>query len=286
MNHPTASEPSWLARNEFLIRRLHSLCGLVPVGAYMVVHLITNASILDSAASFQINVYRIHSLGRILPVIEWGFIFTPILFHAILGVAIIQGGLPNSAIYRTSSNLRYSLQRISGMIAFIFIVWHVFHMHGWFHSPTWLKNVADPLGGANFRPYNAASSLAIALQGMIITALYVIGVLSCVFHLANGVWTMGITWGVWISPAAQRRANFVCGAFGIGLSVVSMSALYGAKSVDIGEALKSEDKMYEAKVAADEVNPVLGEKKKWKAVKESELEQLYPIDSPKKTELK
>ena len=284
MNDLTTSEPSWLARHEFLIRRLHSLCGLIPVGAYMVVHLITNASILESASTFQANVYRIHSLGRLLPIVEWGFIFTPILFHAILGVVIIRGGLPNSGTYRTSSNLRYSLQRITGIIAFLFIVWHVFHMHGWFHSAGWITNVADPLNGANFRPYNAASSVAVALQGTIITLLYVIGVLSCVFHLANGMWTMGITWGVWITPAAQRRADYVCGAFGIGLAIISMSALYGAKDVNVGDALRSEDKMYKAKVAADEVNPKVGEKKKWSAEREAELEQKYPVTPPEESD--
>ena len=40
--------PSFLARHEFLIRRLHSLLGLVPVGAFMCVHLIVNASVLES----------------------------------------------------------------------------------------------------------------------------------------------------------------------------------------------------------------------------------------------
>ena len=31
------------------------------------------------------------------------------------------------------------------------------------------------------------------MQETIVPVLYTVGVLSCVFHLANGVWTMGIT---------------------------------------------------------------------------------------------
>ena len=58
------SQPSFLVRNEFLIRRLHSFRGLIPVGAYMVIHLLTNASVLDSPATFQRTVYTIHSLGK------------------------------------------------------------------------------------------------------------------------------------------------------------------------------------------------------------------------------
>ncbi|HEV7221208.1 MAG TPA: hypothetical protein VGN42_00805, partial [Pirellulales bacterium] len=61
---PPTSQPGYfLGRHEFLIRRLHSLSGLVPVGAYMCVHLLTNASVLAGAGTFQDQVDTIHSLG-------------------------------------------------------------------------------------------------------------------------------------------------------------------------------------------------------------------------------
>jgi succinate dehydrogenase cytochrome b subunit len=245
---------SFFARHEFLIRRLHSLSGLIPVGAYMVVHLATNASVLESAGTFQSNVYSIHSLGRLLPFVEWTFIFLPILFHAIVGVAIVVGMVPNTTAYPYLANRRYTLQRWTGMIAFAFIAWHVFQMHGWFHFDAWLKHVAEPLGGAEFRPFNAASSAGIALQSPVVLVLYVIGVLACVYHLANGLWTMGITWGVWTSPAAQGRALKVCAAFGVLLAVVSMGALYGMWRVghgqELSEAIEVENRMYEHRVEA------------------------------------
>ncbi len=248
---------SFLARHDFLIRRLHSLSGLVPVGAYMVIHLLTNASVLDSPATFQRAVYQIHSLGALLPVIEWTFIFLPLIFHALIGVVIIRGGLPNNSAYNYPSNIRYTLQRGTGMIAFLFIFWHVFHMHGWFHFDAWLR-VAEPLGGAQFKPYNAASTLGAAMQaggwaGVVVPALYAVGVLSCVYHLANGIWTMGITWGVWVSPAAQRRANWVCAALGLLLAAVSIAALAGALGVDRHAARQVEDRMYQAKTESGEI---------------------------------
>ena len=252
----------WLQRHEFLIRRLHSLSGLIPVGAYMCVHLVTNASINNGPATYQRAVYQIHSLGRLLPVVEWGFIFLPILFHAVFGVVIVAGGLPNTANYPYKNNVRYTLQRATGMIAFFFIVYHVFHMHGWFHFDAWVENVAKPLGGAQFAPYNAASSLGTALSGWIVRALYLIGVLSCVYHLANGLWTMGITWGVWTTPAAQARANIVCAIFGIGLAVVSLGAWFGAMTVDSGKARTIEDKMYNARIEAGELDPAEAEHKR------------------------
>ncbi len=164
MDTATTSQ-SFLARHEFLIRRLHSLCGLIPVGAFMIVHLTVNASVLNSPGTFQRFVYQIHSLGKILPLVEWAFIFAPILFHGILGVVIIRGGLSNAGRYPYANNIRYTLQRASGVIALLFIVWHVFHMHGWFHFDAWLQNVVEPLGGAQFKPYSAASTAALAMQG-------------------------------------------------------------------------------------------------------------------------
>ncbi|HEY6564986.1 MAG TPA: succinate dehydrogenase cytochrome b558 subunit, partial [Pirellulaceae bacterium] len=232
---PSATESFWV-RNEFLIRRLHSLCGLVPVGAFMTVHLLTNASVNAGSAAFQKNVYMIHGLGPLLPIVEWVFIFIPLMFHAILGVVIIRGGVPNTQNYPYRGNIRYTLQRVTGMIAFAFIMWHVFHMHGWFHGERWLA-VARRFLGAQFAPYNATSTAGAAMQASIlIPILYSVGVLSSVFHFANGIWTMGITWGVWISPAAQQRASYVCGAFGVFLAAVGLSAVVGFQRVDVDES--------------------------------------------------
>jgi len=246
---------SFLARNEFLIRRLHSLSGLIPVGAYMCVHLTTNSSILMSSQKFQQLVYQIHSLGPALPFVEWAFIFLPLIFHAVVGVVIVKGGYTNSN-YSHSGNYRYMLQRATGMIAFFFIFWHVFHMHGWFHNDWWMDTVATPLGGAQFKPYSAPSTAADALSNPIMLILYAVGVLSCVFHLANGLWTMGITWGLWISPAAQKRANYLSIAFGIGLTFISMGALFGFGTMSDeakAQAREVEERIFQEKVASGEV---------------------------------
>jgi succinate dehydrogenase / fumarate reductase cytochrome b subunit len=253
-----SSRQSFLARNDFLIRRLHSLCGLIPVGAYMVVHLVVNASVINGAATFQNNVLNIHKLGALLPLVEWTFIFIPILFHMIFGFVIIAGGMPNPHNYPYAANYRYTLQRATGMIAAVFITLHVFHMHGWIHNESWLHRVVEPLGGAQFRAYNATSTAGMALQNVVVLALYAIGITACVYHLANGIWTMGITWGVWTSPRAQRRASYVCTGFGILLMVVSATALFGMRAaVDdpakLREVRAQEDLMIQTKIATGDV---------------------------------
>ncbi len=265
---------SFLARHEFLLRRLHSLSGVIPVGAYMCVHLGVNSLASVSVPMFNRAVEQIHSLGPVLPIIEWTFIFLPIIYHALYGVLIIRTGQSNSAAYRYGGNVRYTLQRITGMLAMLFIAWHVFHMHGWFHFEPW-HSTAQKLGGAQFAPFNAASSAADAMRmNAIVPILYAIGVGSCIYHLANGLWSFGITWGLWISPEAQKRALVGCAAFGGVLSLVGIMAWSGfVLTVNSAESKVLEDKRTEARVASGEITAEEAEAKQSHSHKATEKKQ-------------
>jgi succinate dehydrogenase / fumarate reductase, cytochrome b subunit len=236
-----ANSSSFLGRHQFLIYRLFSLAGLIPIGAYLVVHLLTNATVLNGPATYQAQVDRIHSLGIILPVVEWVFIFIPILFHATIGFFIISGMMPNAAAYPYGGNIRYTLQRATGMIAFAFILWHVLQMH----------KMGAALGGGKFNAEAATSSVATTLAAFSVRLLYGVGVLACVYHLANGLWTQGITWGIWTTPAAMRRASWICLAFGILLGGVGLSALVGFGDVDVKQAEVIEQRLDELRKLED-----------------------------------
>ena len=221
------ADSTFLGRHQFLIYRLFSLAGLIPIGAYVVVHLAVNASILAGPGAYQAQVDRIHSLGPFLvTVAEWVFIFIPILFHAAVGFWIIAGGLPNVATYPYGSNVRYTLQRATGMIAIAFILFHLWQMH----------HLGKALGGGNFDPERAASSAGLVLHSFLMQIIYAIGTLAAVYHLSNGIWTFGITWGIWTSDAAQRRVGYVCAAFGILLGAVGLGAIYGMATVNVSHA--------------------------------------------------
>jgi succinate dehydrogenase / fumarate reductase cytochrome b subunit len=84
--------------------------------------------------------------------------------------------------------------------------------------------------------------------------------LSCVFLLAKGLWTLGITWGVWTSERAQRRALAVCGVFGVLLAVVGLGALFGLRAaVDtpgkLEKVISEENSIYEHKQQTGEIVP-------------------------------
>jgi succinate dehydrogenase / fumarate reductase, cytochrome b subunit len=231
----TPDVASIFGRREFAIRRLHSLLGLIPVGVFLFVHFVTNVSILDGPATYQMRVDQIHSLGPVtLPVVEWLLILLPILLHGVIGLIIVARGKRNLLYYPYANNFRYTLQRWTGVIALAFIIWHVFDTRGWFQVAWWTAHVTHPLGGGAFDPARAAATSAVGIQGSwVVGAAYLVGILASVYHLANGLWTMGITWGVWTSPSAQRRATILCAAVGLGLAAMGLSALWGMETTVI-----------------------------------------------------
>ncbi len=224
----TAEKQSFAVRHHFLLRRLHSLSGIVPVGVFLIMHLTVNASINVGADVFEENVERIHALGPLLIPVEIVGIFIPILFHALLGFQIWFSGQPNTGAYSYGGNFRYMLQRVTGGIAFVFILYHLWHMH-------WLGN---SFGGGFFdhRPGAAASTAAEAMQMSIwaipVSVLYAIGVIASVYHFSNGIWTSLITWGITVGPSSQRIAGYACAMFGIVLGLVGLSSVRGFAKFD------------------------------------------------------
>jgi succinate dehydrogenase / fumarate reductase cytochrome b subunit len=202
---PDYALPSMGGRTYFLFRRLHSLTGLM-FGGYLVIHLIVNATLIEGVRHLgQGNIYqqqvdKIHSLPFLMPV-EWTFIYLPILYHTIYGIWITATGQPNVDRYRYGKNWCYTLQRVSAIILIFFIAFHVLGMKGLLG--TTLK----------FEPVNQATTSAARhfnsawwIWGLV----YPIGILASCFHLANGFWTAGITWGLTVSAKAIRRWGMVC----------------------------------------------------------------------------
>lgn len=229
MSSQTSDVPGLSEQNYFLIRRLHSLSGLVPLGVFLFVHLLTNATILGGAGAFQAAVGRIHAMEPFLIPIEIVGIFIPLAFHIIVGFLIAFSGRPNPQAYPYGPNIRYTLQRITAYIAFVFVLYHLYQMH-------WL---GKPLGGAAFAyehdpaSTTAATSTADALKSaMWIAPFYAVGIVATVFHLANGIWTSLITWGITIKPRTQRFSGYACAVFGVLLTVVGLGALLGFRTLD------------------------------------------------------
>ena len=68
----------------FLWRKLHSLLGIIPIGAFLLEHLLSNFEALKGPAAYGAQVKFLNSLP-LVRVLEWVFIFLPLLYHGIYG---------------------------------------------------------------------------------------------------------------------------------------------------------------------------------------------------------
>ena len=213
---PDVTVPLIGGTHHFLLRRLHSLTGLI-FGGYLIVHLIVNATLAQGGIVYQTQVDKIHSLP-FLWVVEWIFIFLPILYHIVYGVWITLTGQPNTGNYPYLKNTFYLLQRISAIILILFIGFHVLGMKGW-------------LGGTlSFDPTHATQSAVrhIDSHWWVAFLIYPIGILASCYHLANGFWTAAITWGLATSAGGQRRWGWACAGLFVFTLICSSLALGAA----------------------------------------------------------
>src|SRR5579871_1152770 len=110
--------------SSFIWRKLHSLLGVIPIGAFLIEHLVSNFEALKGPIAYGDQVKFLNSLP-LVRVLEWTFIFIPILYHAIYGVYIWLRGKSNVVYYPWAGNWLYVSQRWTGLIAFAYIVQHV-----------------------------------------------------------------------------------------------------------------------------------------------------------------
>jgi len=212
-------------RNHFLLRRLHSLTGIV-FGGYLVVHLLVNATLAQGGSVYQTQVDKIHSLP-LLPLIEWGFIYLPILFHTVYGVWIIFTGQPNVTNYPFAKNVFYLLQRASAFIIVVFMAFHVLSLkYGVFGT------------NLSFDPHQAIRTVGVHMSHpVLVWLLYPIGILASCYHLANGFWTAAITWGLTVSKASQQRWGAVCAGLFLLTFVAGIAALIAAVNINPSNVL-------------------------------------------------
>lgn len=257
-----AKQQPFMQRHHFLLRRLHSLTGVMPIGVFLINHLLTNSSVVwgmidpkagktghGGVATFQHEVDFIHSLPYLI-IIEIFGLWLPIAFHSVLGVYYATTGRANLARYPFQDNWRYTVQRISGYVGVLFIFYHVATLRwGW----TFLVP-----GGTRWSAEYAASTLAqtlrghatdLTLAGVGVSLFYMLGVSLLVFHLANGLWTAAITWGLTVSRHAQRRWGYACAGLGAALMAMAWSAVIGFVTLDPVRARLVEESMRSSHLA-------------------------------------
>jgi succinate dehydrogenase/fumarate reductase cytochrome b subunit (b558 family) len=190
----------------FLLKRLHSITGVVPVGVFLIEHLWTNSKALQGEDAFSGAVNDIQALP-FLPLIEIFGIFLPLAYHSFYGVYLAFQGKQNSLSYKYARNWLYFMQRASGMLALAFIVYHL----GELRVQKWLFGMPASAFYQTLEAHLSSTHWGVPWTAL----LYLVGVAATVFHFANGLSGFCMSWGITVSQAAQRRASVACWALGL-----------------------------------------------------------------------
>ena len=200
----------------FILRKLHQLSGIMPLGIFLLEHFYTNSKALGGAADFNASVKDLQSIPYIL-FVEIGGIFIPLIYHAVYGLVITMEARPNNLNYPYPRNWFYLIQRITGVILFFFITFHVLNFR--FGLVPGLNTIS-----VAHRPDLAFDIVSREFQMVWVFLIYMVGITATVWHLANGIWLFLVDWGIAIGERAQRLTGYACIGFGVFLLLVGINA--------------------------------------------------------------
>jgi len=193
----------------FYLRRLHSLTGVLPIGAFLLEHFFTNSFAMFGPEVYNSKVEFFMGLPYII-VIEISLIWIPILFHGLYGLYIITAGQANVLRFGYARNWMYLLQRVTGVLALCFIIYHVY---------------ATRISGLITGEHVSFELVQRSLENPLILLFYVLGIVSASYHLGNGLFGFMITWGIAIGEKTQRALSICCFALSMGMTVFGLAAL-------------------------------------------------------------
>ena len=195
----TATRPE----TDYLLRKLHSLTGIVPVGAFLAEHFWSNSYALVGVQSYDAKSQELQTIPFRLAV-EWLFIFLPILYHGGYGIYIWLRGKSNVSQYPWVGNWMYTLQRYTGIIAFVYIGWHLYTERWATHGMSTYADVARQM------------------QDPWALAFMFVGVVASSFHLGVGIWNFVCKWGLAATARAQRAAGFLGTVVGVSFGLIGV----------------------------------------------------------------
>lgn len=156
-------------------------------------------------------------------VIEALLIWLPLFYHGVYGLYIAYQAKPNVGRYGNERNWRYTLQRVSGIITFVFVIWHV-----------WETRVQIALGNVSHEEIGGV--IHDAVTNPITFAIYMISVVAASYHFANGLWSFLVSWGITVGPRAQRVSSYVCMSLFAIVSIMFIASLFAFRSIDFETA--------------------------------------------------
>ena len=195
--------------SSFILKRLHSLSGIFPIGFFLLEHMFSNAFILFGPDAYNHQIDFLRSMPFVV-FLEITFIGLPILYHAGYGLFVTFSGKTNLSSYPHTQNFLYTLQRITGIVALAYIIYHVYE-----------TRIENALYGTEV----SFARMQEIVSNPLVFWFYIIGLAAVCFHFANGIWGFCVSWGITITPKSQRKVGIAFGALGLFIFIVGTFSL-------------------------------------------------------------
>jgi succinate dehydrogenase / fumarate reductase cytochrome b subunit len=195
----------------FLRSRLGSLLAVIPLGVWTVFHLVNNLSAFRGASAWQTDVTEYKN-----PLVFFasGLVsFLPLVLHTVWGIGRLVSFKPNNVKYMYFANVRFALQRLSAVGVLFFLGAHV-----------WLAMLHPRLTTGRAEAF---ADIAHQMHHHVPTlVVYLLGTLGVAYHLANGLQSFAMGWGLVVSRRALRRLDSAVVLLFVVLLAMSWGAIY------------------------------------------------------------
>lgn len=210
----SAATPATAPSSGFLRARVGSLLAVVPLGVWTAIHLWNNLSAFQGADAWEQSVTTYsHPIAQLLTAIV---VLLPLVLHTIWGFGRLLSTRPNNIRYGFLANFKYVLQRLSAIGVMLFLGAHLWLalLH-----PRLVEGHPEPFADISHEMRTHTPTLVV----------YLLGTLGVCYHLANGLSTFAMGWGVVTSQRAMAKLNYVSGGVFVlllGMAWAVIFALY------------------------------------------------------------
>jgi succinate dehydrogenase / fumarate reductase cytochrome b subunit len=203
--HPATSTATAHA-GSFLQARLASLLAVAPLGVWTFFHLLGNLAAFDGGPAWERSVTGYSS--PFAQVLTGCLVLVPLVIHTVWGISRLATAKPNNLRYGTYANLKYLVQRVAGVGVLLFLGAHL-----------WLAMIHPRMTTGHGEAFSdIAHEMRFNPPTLVV---YLLGTLGVTYHLANGLQTAAMGWGLVGSQRALKRLEVV--VLGLFLLMLAMA---------------------------------------------------------------
>lgn len=212
MSEATISASPLAGRSAFLRDRIGSIVAFAPLSLWTGLHLWNNLAVLRGGGAWQEAVT--HHANPVAHVFTLLIVLLPLVLHTIWGIKRLASAKPNNVRYGFYANFKYLLQRASAIGVLLFLGAHI-----WLAMiyPRLVLGHAEAFADIAHEMHHHGPTLAV----------YLLGSLGVCFHLANGMQSLAMGWGVVSSRKALKKLEFLVIGLFLVLLTMAWTSIFG-----------------------------------------------------------